>query len=323
MKIVSSIILFLLTLFLSHVANGQTSANGYNLNDILKSYFYLFGQSTSIQYYIDQFPDNNEIVLIRMNESSYFGSARDRMRAYLISQIDEQEFLKQENNLKDVLSARYKNINLDVASLKTDINGRLKQMHSIPEDFKKVILSFKYQNNLNRLISDNYYYIFQSTNHSKSKGIDFNLKIPVVFESKEGDRPNVIQSFKSYIGNGFITFNILAQNAPGIGKPNKNDVLELISSGEYKSMLIPNAKNIKVSYIALEAFHGMKMRFDLESQRLDLTFKTETIQYMLFLENKMLLFTFGVESSNDFDEALFNAYVTSIMNTLVINSNYR
>lgn len=323
MKRIILTLLCLFTLFLPHEINAQTSDNGYKFNDIAKSYFYLLGQSTSIQFYSDQYPDNKEIALIRMNESSYFDLARDRMRAFLLSQIGESEFLKEENKLKEVLSGRYQNVILDIDSLKSDINGRLNQMKSIPEDYKKIILSFKYQNNLNRLISDNYYYIFQSKNHSKAKGIDFNIKVPILFDAGEGARPNVIQNFKGYFGGKFISFNILTQYAVGIGRPTKDEVLELISSGEYKSMLIPNAKNVRVSHIALEAFHGMKIRFNLEVQRLDLTVKSETIQYILFLQDKMLLFTYGVENSNDFDEASFSAYITSIMNTLIINSNYK
>lgn len=323
MKRIIKIILCVLVLFLTHDLNAQTSGNGYSLNDIAKSYFYLLGQSTSIQFYVDQYPDNKEIALIRMNESSYFGLSRDRMRSYLVNQIGENEILKQEKNLGEVLSGKYKKVILDVESLKSDINGRLNQMKTIPEEFRKIILSFKYQNNLNRLIGDNYYYLFQSKNHSKAKGIDFNLKIPLLFISKEGDRPNIIQNFNGYFGGKFMSFNVLTQYAKGIGRPSKKEVLDLISSGVYKSMLIPDVQNVKVSAIALESFHGLKFRFDMETQRLDLSIKQEAIQFLLFLEEKMLGFTFMVQSSSDFDETAFNAYVTSIMNTLVINSNYK
>lgn len=114
------------------------------------------------------------------------------MPTYLVNKIGESKFSKEENWLREILSGRYKNVTLNVESLKSNINGHLNGMKTILQDFRNIILSFNYQNNLNGLISYNYYYLFHLKNHSEAKDIDFNIKVPILFETKEDDRPNAV-----------------------------------------------------------------------------------------------------------------------------------
>lgn len=318
MKKILVCILCLLTFGINSGVYAQRSSNGFTANTIAETYFYLLGQSLSIQMYLDRDPNNQELLTLKKDEASYFGSTRDRMRAYLVNNLGESKFSEDEKSILSILNDSNNKFEFNVETLKSDFQGILDHMKTVPEDYKYVILSFKYQNNLSDLIRDNYYYTFNSKGHSKAKEIDFSIKVPVLFKATEGDSPNVVQNFKSYLGNNVISFNVVAQNVAGIGKPKKNEVLELIRSGEYKKIMSPNSKDVKVNHFAIGDFNGIKYNYSLEEQ------KMKSIQYMLFLENKVLLFTYAVRGLDNFDEesfdeSSFNAYVSSIMNTLVIN----
>jgi len=185
------------------------------------------------------------------------------------------------------------------------------------------ILSFKYQGHLNSLISDGFYNIYNSKGHPKSKGIDFSIKIPVLFEIVDGDRPNVLNNFKTSIDENFMNFNIGAVNFPELGNVTQKEVTELIKSARYKSMIDKNAQNVEAKPIFIEDLNGLKISYNLHVQRLDLSLDSYMIQYMLFLKGKMMTVTFGIQKNEDVDYLKFNAYVTSIMNTFILNSNYK
>lgn len=323
MKLYFKLLILLLSIVQVKDCFSQVNDKFDSPKNIVKAYFYLLGQKTTLKYYIEKDPGNKDLLLLNNKEESYFGQARSKMKAYLVNKVGAQDLKKQEEIAFTALDKLYNQQSLNYDNLKNDLNGRINGMKTLPEDIKLTTLSFKYQGHLNSLISDGFYNIYNSKGHPKSKGIDFSIKIPVLFEIVDGDRPNVLNNFKTSIDENFMNFNIGTVNVPELGNVTQKDVNELIKSARYKSMIDKNAQNVEAKPIFIEDLNGLKISYNLHVQRLDLSLDSYMIQYMLFLKGKMMTVTFGIQKNEDVDYLKFNAYVTSIMNTFILNSNYK
>ncbi|MFD1167171.1 hypothetical protein ACFQ2C_16330 [Sphingobacterium daejeonense] len=183
------------------------------------------------------------------------------------------------------------------------------------------MIYFTYEKNPSSLINDGFCYTFNSKGARKSKGTDFNLKIPILFNQKEGDRPNIIQSFNYKLDDNAFSFNILIKPNE-IGKVTKTDITELIGSKDIKNMIPQNANFIKATAIYIEECNGYKIEYTQEIERLDIKLDVHFYFYMIFDKDYLYGFTFGHNNTDTLHTKRYQPLITSIMNTFVLNTNY-
>ncbi len=291
------------------------------LNEALKAYFFIKGQELSLEYLEKKEPSDQNLKKVIYNSNQYFTKAKGNLREYLVSNLGEKKFVNSEDSLTNVLFERINFETIAKHSVITEIDKRTNRFGGIPENIKSTLIYFTYEKNPSSMINDGFYYTFSSKGAPKSKGTDFNLKIPIVFNQKEGDRPNIIQSFDYKLDDNAFSFNILIKPNE-IGKVTKTDITELISSQEIKNMIPQNATFIKASPIYIEDRNGYKIEYAQEIQRLDIQLDVHFYVYFIFDTNRLYGFTFGYNNTDDLLTKRYQPLITSIMNTFVLNNNY-
>ena len=317
---------YLLLIILSFVpffvfTQTHRSTDSKKLNEAMKAYFFIKGQELSLEYLEKNGPSDQDLKNVIYNANQYFANAKGNLREYLVSNLGEKKFVSSEDSLTNVLFERINFETISKHSVITEIDKRTNRFGGIPENIKSTLIYFTYEKNPSSLINDGFYYTFSSKGASKSKGTDFNLKIPFVFNQKEGDRPNIIQSFDYKLDDNAFSFNILIKPNE-IGKVTKTDITELISSQEIKNMIPQSATFIKASPIYIEECNGYKIEYTQEIQRLDIQLDVHFYVYIIFDKNHLYGFTFGYNNTDDLLTKRYQALITSIMNTFVLNSNY-
>ncbi|UXD70017.1 hypothetical protein MUK51_01750 [Sphingobacterium faecium] len=317
---------YLLLIILSFVpffvfTQTHRSSDSKKLNEAMKAYFFIKGQELSLEYLEKNEPSDQNLKKVIYNANQYFAKAKGNLSEYLISNLGEKKFVISEDSLTNILFESINFETIEKQSVITEINKRTNRFGGIPENIKSTLIYFTYEKNPSSLINDGFCYTFSSIGAPKSKGTDFNLKIPIVFNQKEGNRPNIIQSFDYNLDDNAFSFNILIKPNE-IGKVTKTDITELISSNEIKNMIPQNAHFIKASPIYIEECNGYKIEYTQEIQRLDIKLNVHFTTYMIFDKDHIYGFTFGYNNTDDLFTKRYQLLITSIMNTFVLNTNY-
>lgn len=185
---------------------------------------------------------------------------------------------------------------------------------------------------------DNYTYRFNTKGYKKSKDIDFSVKLPVSWQAKEGDRPNIIQKFTNYNGSGLSVFSIMVRNAPPESKlmsiallkelfANEDDKKEL--SVMILEQLGEGAKYLNSQLFILENLPGMKVCFELNRDVAGHLITTEGCGYMVFYDQKVIVLhgatVTHIDSQpiNDSGIKKYEKLFDLIANSLVINDLYK
>jgi hypothetical protein len=92
--------------------------------------------------------------------------------------------------------------------------------------------------------------IFNGSGHAKSKGLEFTIKTPKSWTMKEGDRPNIVQKFRSENGNGSAQVVIISKSLPEVF--NQETVKELYSKESMKEIFSELGTYVQSSSILLE-----------------------------------------------------------------------
>lgn len=180
-------------------------------------------------------------------------------------------------------------------------------------------------------LSSGWKQIFRTKGHLKAKGIDFSLSLPISWSKREGNRPNIIQVFRSGAGHGPIMCNLMVKNIPlPAGYVlSKNELKEFFQPNELKDMVPDGGAYIDAKSIVLEGNAAGILISDQTMQRLDMTLTMRMTQFITIHDNSMIFIQFILSEMPDSNESLeelqkkyfptFNA----IANTFVLNDLYK
>lgn len=315
------IFLFFTPFFAFSQRLGSTDTK--KLSEANKAYFFLKGQELTLEHLSKNMKYDNELENVIYNTNQYFSKTKESLREYLSTSIGESRFTKSEDSLTQVIFEKMDFGSINREDAIREINRRLNKLEGIPENIRTTLIHFKYANNFSAIIGDGFYDIFSSKGHPKAKGADFNLKYPTIFNEIDGARPNIIKTFNYELDDNGFNFNIGVRENE-VGKVLKQDVLDLISSGQVKQMISEDAEFIKAEHVFIENCNGVKIEFKQKMQRLDLKFEIRMWSYMIFDGNHLYTFIFGynVPSNGQDLSKKYQPLITSIVNTFVINTNY-
>lgn len=172
---------------------------------------------------------------------------------------------------------------------------------------------------------------YSTLNHAKAKGLHLEIKVPASWISREGNRPNIVQFFKSEYGRNDPSAVIMVQQfTPPRGvRVTQREIDSLFSASSLKSFVPDGAKVIESRPIVLEEQKGGMWVFEMSADRLDMSLTMRMLQYVIFYKNRLIFLQFSAGGAPD-DRSLWTASFEKnrplfqmVANSLVIVDKYK
>ena len=203
----------------------------------------------------------------------------------------------------------------------------------MPETIRSTLLSSvpRYSKNPALELFDGWKQTFRTKGHPKAKGVDFSISVPVSWSKREGNRPNIIQVFRSGSGHGPIVCSLMVRTIPlpTDYAPTKQELKEFFQPGELKGMVPDGGKFVTAQEIVLDGEPAGMLVCDITQQRLDITIAMRMTQFVTIRKNSMIIIQFAVSQLPGRKESLdqlqqrFLPTFKSVASTLVLNDRYK
>ena len=297
--------------------------------DMSKTYGYSIGQSHTLKTIKKKFPHLALQVFVAQKEfdMSYKDSLENIDK--LLSDKTNKAWAKIKSEMKQKVSQMLDPKSLTEKQSIDFINEvRLRAKGSIESPFIETLLMFhpSYQKSPEQELYNHFYQTYNSDGNPKAKGVNFSIQVPKSYKSAEANRPNIVRKFIS--SNGYSVESmimVLVYNLPEkIDKLSKEDV-EALCSGVPEGSVLRECDRI-----TLENLPGIRQRFKSIQSRLDHNVTMETVQYMVFYNDKLISIQGQVGSMDDeFSEekllkqfSKFKPVFDYVANSLVIENLY-
>lgn len=204
---------------------------------------------------------------------------------------------------------------------------------NIPESIRSTLLSVhaRYAKNPGLEIIDGWRQTFRTKGHAKAKGVDISVSFPSSWSKREGNRPNIVQVFRSGSGHGPIMCNLMVKTLPLPSgyKATQEELKELFQPNELRKMISDGAKILESKEISLEGSPAGMIVFDQTHKRLDFEFTIRMTQFITIHDSTMVFLQFMLTQEPGSDESLdemqkqFMPTFNIIANTYVWNDRYK
>ena len=130
----------------------------------------------------------------------------------------------------------------------------------------------------------NYY---KSKAHPKAKGLNFQIKVPLGFEQKEADRPNIVQKWVKGNATFMVMVKSLDKEISNVSKEDWKDYIKYGSGLTDFTSEIQNVSNSK--YYVLDNYPGLYYEVWMDMDRNDISIRMHMSQASVFLEEHMFI----------------------------------
>jgi hypothetical protein len=210
---------------------------------------------------------------------------------------------------------------------------RLRAKGEMPEVLRSVLLSAhpRYAKNPALEVVEGWKQTFRSKDHPKANGVDFSISIPLSWSKREGNRPSIMQVFRSGSGHGPIMCNLMVKKIPlpaGYTLTSQ-EIKDIFKPNELKDMVPEGGKYITAQELVLEGAPAAMLVCDMTEQRLDTTTTIRMTQFVTIHKNSMIFIQFnifklpGMEETLDQLQPQFLPTFKTIVNSLVLNDRYQ
>jgi len=311
--------------------SGQTIQESLHV-DLSKTLGFIMGQRFSLNRIKDEYPALGlRVQKADLEFKTAFGIAEENIKSALKDMLKDKysEYVaRMKKQLKSTLSPQQLNQDIAVLFL-AEVESRAKG--NVPSPILETLLTYQFQYRPAEEFTKGYNRIFRTKGHPKAKGIDFQIRYPISWQPKEGERPNIIQKFTSENGRGLEMFLIMVKDIPlppGYTLTQK-DLDEFFTESELRGMVSDGGKFISAKPIVLDNHKGAMILFDQSVQRLDLTLTMRNLHFIIIHGNKMVFIqcvisaTPGKESKLQENFSRFELLFKMIANSFIIQEQYK
>jgi hypothetical protein len=274
-----------------------------DFNELCRAFGYLKGQQYSLDKIQTKFPE------LRLNvkrcETEFFlvfGKAAERITSSLKEQMGTK-FQEFDKLLMEQVSGLLKdeNFSFDVSvNFLEEVMERTKG--EIESPVLEVLLFYQFFDNPSMEYLKGFVKKYSTKGHSKAKGINLMVKLPKSWSQSEGERPNIVQKFRSENGKGDASIMIMVKDIDlpeGINLT-KEEINQMFSSDtEMKSMVPEDGQYIYGKKIYLDNLVGAEISMKTTRQRLDYTMTMQTVQFITIYKNKFVMCQCIVSAQNE------------------------
>lgn len=296
--------------------------------DLSKTFGFIMGQRFSLNRIKTEYPDL--ALYTQKAELEFkvsFGKSEQNINKAL------QEMLKEKYS--EYLATMKKQLESSVSSQKlsrTTAVEFLSEVESrargeIPSPILETLLTYQFMERPEEEFTRGYTKVFRTKGHPKAKGVDLQIRHPISWRPREGERPNIIQKFTSENGRGLEMVMLMVKD---IGyTPSKQEINTLFSEHGLKEMLPDGAKLISAKPIVLDNHKGGMIIFEQTGQRLDITLTMRSLQFVTIRGSKMIFVQCmvtalpGKEAELKKRYSRFEPLFRAIANSFVIQEQYK
>ena len=162
-----------------------------------------------------------------------------------------------------------------------------------------------------------------SDGHSKSKGLNFQIKKPLGFEQNEADRPNIVQKWEKdkNDNNKYVAFMIIVKKDDEIKALSKKDWIQYLKyEGGVEDMTsgLPNSSNSK--FYTIDNYPGVITDVNMTMDRLDKKFTIYMTQITVFVES--YAFIFQLSSPSKINREANKSLYYKLSNSIIFPDQY-
>lgn len=295
---------------------------------LARAYGYLIGQQVTINKISAAFPEFNTLLSIYSNEfNSKFGYAFKQLSTELEKKMAgnferfKNDLDKQSNNLHTNMTRT------DAEIFISELERRSKGIIDSP--VFETLLTYQFMNNPVREFTSGYVRQYTTAGHPKSEGLTLQARLPASWLKKEGNRPNVVNSFVSNNGKGdeMILFMVRDLGLPRNYKLSELELREFYTETELKHMIPEGAVFIAAKPIKLDGNLGGQIIYSMRAQALDEQFNTQFVWFFTIHNNKMIMMQGAVHAADDEDiESRFRLFFPLfriVATSMVLVDKYR
>jgi hypothetical protein len=326
------IIFFILLVNINSICQTRSNIKKPKDERLAEAYGYLQGQKFTLDKIQSNYSDLSLLVIKARNDfSSSFGNAEKNLIQYLTKHWGEKNFSDFEITIKNKISETIANQKFDEEDARSFVNEVQNRAYGeISTPVLETLLHFQHLENPENEFINGYKQIFKTKGHAKSKGTDWQIKVPKSWLAEEAERPNIIQKFTSNYGDGseIILIMIKDMGLPQNYKLPEKELNTIFSEKGTKEILPKGSKFISFKKMILDNNNGGMLIFDQIVERLDTKTQIRMIQFYFIRSGKMYFIQCSVKTS-DLSEDLTNRanifmpLFRQVANSLVINEQYR
>ncbi len=313
-------------------ANAQT-ARGSLQSELAETFGYYKSQTLSLDRIKQEFPAlapdamRAQIAFDRVFKGAVENIDRE------IQQMFGAGWSEAAGRLENALSKSVRSSKLDNASAKSFIqavNAHAKGDMESP--VLQTLLSRvpEFRENPQAEFTRGYTAIYRSHDHTKAKGVDFQIQYPQSWVAKEGVRPNVVQLITSENGRGLDNIILMVRDTqlPPNYKVSAAEVEDLFSESGLKSMLPGQASFVSSQRVTLDSQKGGMVIYDMEVERVALNGHMRTISFFTLYKNKLIIIQGSTFSTRRDQAALTDRFkklqplFMLVANSFVLQSQY-
>lgn len=332
-KFVCLFVVFVLLVLATHTqtVSAQTFESPL-LNDLSKTLGFIMGQRYSLNLIKAKYP--NLALQVQVAESEFessFSNAEKNINYALQEILKEEypEFLEMlEKQINDLIPSLQLNQE-DAARFITEVESRARG--EIPSPILETLLAYQFIDWPMEEFTLGYNWVFRTKNHPKAKDVDFQVRYPISWQPKEGERPNIIQMFTSENGRGLESFGLMVMDIP---IPldytlTEQDLDDFFVESELKEIIPEGGKFISTKPIVLDNHKGAMIIYEYTVQRVDITITMRALVFITIYERKMIQIFCSVSALPGEESELqerfnrFEPLFKMIANTFIIQEQYK
>lgn len=298
-----------------------------NRDALAKAYGFSIGQQMTINAVSEAFPDHSGILkLHKAGFDSQFALSVETIENEL-KKILGDSFIDFESNLHTLLKETNTNITpLFAFQFIEELEKRSKGQIESP--ILETFLTYQYFHFPAAEMLSGFTQQYSTAGHPKTKGVSLQLNLPSSWLKKEGNRPNVINTFTSNYGKGteMILFMVRDLGLPSGYKLSAKELREFYTEAELKEMIPGNTSFISAKPIRIDGNLGGQLVYSLNPS-LDQQLNSQFVLFSTIHDNKMIMIQAVVHvTDNDNLEYRFRHFFPlfqMVANSLVILDKYK
>ncbi len=158
--------------------------------------------------------------------------------------------------------------------------------------------------------------------HSKAKGVNLKIRVPIDWEEKESNRPNIVKKFSKEKGVYMVT---IKNNRTFLSR---TEATEIYNDKGYTDNLINELasfykkfKIIKKSIVTIDRYPALKIKFKGEAEQLGYTIPMTSIYWYILYEDKIIILSANSYKQGVVFETLEPLFML-ITNSIVFQEQY-
>lgn len=238
------------------------------LTGLGRTYGYLIGQEYKLKRIAKLYPSLQiPAKAAELEFSAKYGSSiKTKLTEEMMSKVGSENFRKMATQMESSIQKQLDSTKIpqqEAINFIEEVNSRAQGQ--IDKKILPYILAAEYKEQPAREFSARMRQRFDTQGHSKSQGLNLVLEVPVSWVAAEGERPHIVQKWKSMAGHGqqLITLDIRDTKV----KISKQDIQDLVTSGEIKTLVPPGGTYIGGGVQTVESSPGYWVDYSITTER--------------------------------------------------------